>query len=91
MTIRIACLAAIIAALAANAAQAQGNDAGYCNALAAKYETYLNNMTSGKSPQQDSVDGRVALEQCKKGDTTAAIPVLEQKLRNAKIDLPPRG
>ena len=48
-------------------------------------------MTSGRSPQQDSVDGRVALEQCKAGNTVAAIPVLEQKLRNAKIDLPPRG
>ena len=58
--------------------------------MSEKYETYLNNMTSGRSPQQDSVDGRVALEHCKKGDTSA-IPVLEQKLRNAKIDLPPRG
>ena len=91
MTKRIACLAAALAALSALAAQAQTGDASYCRALAEKYETYLNNMTSGRSPQQDSVDGRVALEQCKKGDTVAAIPVLEQKLRNAKIDLPPRG
>jgi hypothetical protein len=28
---------------------------------------------------------------CKTGNTAAAIPVLEQKLRNAKIDLPSRG
>ena len=90
MTIRITCLAAALAALSALAAQAQTGDASYCKALSEKYETYLNNMTSGRSPQQDSVDGRVALEQCKKGDTSA-IPVLEQKLRNAKIDLPPRG
>ncbi len=70
---------------------AQSGGAAYCRALAERYETYLNNMTSGRSPQQDSVDGRVALEQCRKGDSAAAIPVLEQKLRNAKIDLPPRG
>ena len=37
------------------------------------------------------VDGRVAVEQCKTGNAVAAIPVLEQKLRNAKIALPPRG
>ena len=56
-----------------------------------KYETYLANMTIGRSPQPDLVDGRVAVEQCKTGNAVAAIPVLEQKLRNAKIDLPPRG
>jgi len=90
MAIRMVCLAAALAVLSV-AAQAQGNDASYCRALAEKYETYVNNMTSGRSPQQDSVDGRVALEQCKKGDSAAAIPVLEKKLRNAKIDLPPHG
>ena len=44
-------------------------------------------MSTGRSPQPDSVDGRVAMEQCKTGNTAAAIPVLEQKLRNSKIDL----
>ena len=90
MTVRIRLLALVLTACSPLAALAQGGDATYCKALSEKYETYLNNMTSGRSPQQDSVDGRVALEQCKKGDTSA-IPVLEQKLRNAKIDLPPRG
>ena len=90
MTVRIRLLAMALAACSPVAALAQSGDATYCKALSEKYETYLNNMTSGRSPQQDSVDGRVALEQCKKGDTSA-IPVLEQKLRNAKIDLPPRG
>jgi hypothetical protein len=90
MTIRIRLLAMAVAACSPLAALAQSGDGTYCKALSEKYETYLNNMTSGRSPQQDSVDGRVALEQCKKGDTSA-IPVLEKKLRNAKIDLPPRG
>ena len=31
------------------------------------------------------------MKQCKAGDSVSAIPVLEQRLRNAKIDLPPRG
>lgn len=73
------------------AASAQSGDAAYCKALSEKYETYLAKMTNGRSPQPDSVGGRVAMEQCKAGDTVAAIPVLEQKLRNAKIDVPPRG
>jgi hypothetical protein len=70
---------------------AQANDAAYCKALSEKYVTYLANMTTGRSPQPDSVDGRVAMEQCKAGNPAAAIPVLEQKLRSAKIDLPSRG
>jgi len=90
MTVRIRLFAMALAACSPLAALAQSGDAAYCKALSEKYETYLNNMTSGKSPQQDSVDGRVALEQCKKGNA-AGIPTLEQKLRNAKLDLPPRG
>ena len=76
MTARIRFLAVALAVCSPMAASAQSGDATYCRALADKYETYLNNMTSGRSPQQDSVDGRVALEQCKKGDSAAAIPVL---------------
>jgi len=91
MTVRISILAMVLVACAPLAALAQGGDAAYCKALSEKYETYLANMTNGRSPQPDSVDGRVAMEQCKAGNTVAGIPVLEQKLRNAKIDLPPRG
>ena len=91
MTIWIRLLAMALAAFSPLAALAQSGDAAYCRALSEKYETYLANMTNGRSPQPESVDGRVALEQCKAGNTVASIPVLEQKLRNAKIDLPPRG
>ena len=90
MTVRISFLAATLVACSPLAALAQ-SDAAYCKALSEKYETYLANMTTGRSPQPDSVDGRVAMEQCKAGNTVASIPVLEQKLRNARIDLPPRG
>jgi hypothetical protein len=70
---------------------AQSSDAAYCKALVEKYEAYLPNTTIDRAPHPDSVDGRVAVEQCKTGNAVAAIPVLEQKLRNAKITLPPRG
>jgi len=90
MTVRISILAMALAACSPLAALAQGGDVAYCKALSEKYETYLANMTIGRSPQPEAVDGRVAMEQCKAGNT-AAIPVLEQKLRNARINLPPRG
>ena len=91
MTVLIIVLAMAFVACSPLAASAQSGDAVYCKALSEKYETYLANMTTGRSPQPDSVDGRVAMEQCKAGNAVASIPVLEQKLRKAKIDLPPRG
>ena len=90
MTVRISFLAVTLVACSPLAALAQ-SDAAYCKALSEKYEAYLANMSTGRSPQPDSVDGRVALEQCRAGNSAAAIPILEQKLRNAKIDLPSRG
>jgi hypothetical protein len=72
-------------------AQTKMSDADYCKALGDKYQTYVANMQSGRSPMPESADIRVAMDQCKSGNTTAGIPVLEQKLRNAKVELPPRG
>ena len=89
MTMRMICLAAALAVV--SAAQAQGDDASYCKALGDKYMTYVSNMQAGRSPMPESPDVRIAIDQCNKGNTAAGIPVLEQKLRNAKIDLPPRG
>ncbi len=91
MTMRMICLAAALAVVSTMAVQAQGNDAAYCKALADKYTTYVSNMQSGRSPMPESPDIQVAIDQCKKGNTAAGIPVLEQKLRNAKLDLPPKG
>ncbi len=66
-------------------------DADYCKALTQKYEAYISNMSVGRSPGPGTVDGSVAIAQCKDGNTAAGIPVLERKLRDARIDLPPRG
>jgi len=73
------------------AASAQMNDAAYCKALTQKYEIYISNMSVGRSPGAGTVDGNVAIEQCKAGNTAAGIPILEKKLRDARIDLPSRG
>jgi hypothetical protein len=73
------------------AAPAQMSDAAYCKALTQRYEVYISNMSIGRSPGTGTVDGNVAIEQCKAGNTAAGIPVLEKKLRDARIDLPLRG
>ena len=73
------------------AASAQMNDAAYCKALTQKYEVYIFTTSVGRSPGVGTVDGSVAIEQCKAGNTATGIPVLEKKLRNARIDLPSRG
>jgi len=70
---------------------AQTSDAKYCQALSQKYEAYISSRTVGRTPGQGTVDGSVAIEQCKAGNTASAIPVLEHKLRDARIDLPPRS
>jgi hypothetical protein len=79
------------AALLSFGASAQTTDADYCKALTQKYETYISNMSVDRSPGPGTVDGSVAIAQCKNGNTAAGIPVLERKLRDARIDLPPRG
>ena len=83
-------LTAALIVLLPGGALAQMSDSAYCQALAQKYQAYLGNMTGGRTPVPGPVDGMVAVEQCKAGNT-AGIPVLEQKLRDARIDLPRRG
>ena len=49
-------------------------------------------MAVGHSDDVDSADAVAAvIEQCRAGNTAAGIPVLEKKLRDARIDLPSRG
>jgi uncharacterized protein YidB (DUF937 family) len=71
------------------AATAQSSDAAYCNALIQSYQRYVV-KNGGHSPNTGSLDGQVAMEHCRAGDTSG-IPVLEQKLRSAGVDLPARG
>jgi hypothetical protein len=71
-------------------ASAQVSDATYCRRLIARYEAFVENM-NGHVLQPGGLDGQVAIEQCKAGDTADGIPVLERKLQDAKIELPRRS
>ena len=79
-----------VAILLPAGAWAQMSDAGYCHALTQKYQAYVANISGGRA-RPDTVDGSLAIEQCKAGNTAAGIPVLERRLRDAKVDLPPRS
>ena len=67
-------------------------DTAYCAELSRLYARYVGNSefdpSYGRKPE---VAGRVAIYQCNTGDTASAIPVLERKLNDAKVTLPPRG
>ncbi len=63
------------------------DDAAYCQALTKKYFSF---MPAHRSEMAGTVEVNVAIEQCKAGNTAAGIPVLESKLRDAKLDLPSR-
>ena len=87
--ITIRSLAVLLAASLPAAAAAQSGDAVYCDALIQQYSRYV--IKTGSHPNTGSVDGQVAVAQCRAGNTAAGIPVLEQKLRNQGVALPGRG
>jgi hypothetical protein len=93
MHIAAACIAAAMGLPLTAFAQSPQGDVAYCRALAAAYVHYIGR--SETSPYDDvrrgSLDGQVAASQCVPGRTAEAIAVLEQKLRNGKVSLPPRG
>jgi hypothetical protein len=84
-------LFASVAVLMPMAAFAQMSDADYCRALTQRYQTYVANIATGHNPNPAPVEVQNAIEQCKAGNTAAGIPVLEQRLRDAKVDLPKRS
>lgn len=90
MTKKILLSSAVVAVtLMPIAAFAQSVDATYCGALVEKYEQYVD-KNAGRVQQPQSLDARAGVEKCKAGDASG-IPSIEKALRNAKIDLPPRG
>jgi hypothetical protein len=84
-------LAVLVAASLPMTAVAQGSDADYCAALIQKYHRYVIKINGSHSLNTGSLDGNVAVAQCRAGDTAAGIPVLEQKLRNNGLELPARA
>jgi hypothetical protein len=69
---------------------AQSADTQYCAALSAKYDRYVNSPDRGRNSVPDSPAIGGAKAKCA-SDPAAAIPVLERALKDAKLDLPPRG
>jgi len=83
-------LSMLLAVSISSAALAQADDTAYCGALIQKFQRYVIKINS-QSPNTGSLDGNVAVEQCRAGNTAAGIPVLEKKLRGARVELPARG
>ena len=88
----IAAMSLALPVAASAQTDSKASDARYCEALTTKYQAFLGSLGSGKRSGQDTdVAAKLAIEKCQKGDTAAGIPVLEGKLKDAKIELPPRG
>lgn len=79
-------LLALAAVSVAPLAQAQSDDKAYCAQLSDLYRRYVQNATG----RRVDVEALVALDDCSRGKTASAIPVLEKRLRDAKIT-PPGG
>jgi hypothetical protein len=82
-------LSALLLAASLPVSAAAQSDRAYCDSLIRDYNRYV--IKLGSHPNTGSLDGNVAVEQCRAGNTAAGIPVLEQKLRNAGVSLPARG
>lgn len=74
-------------------AQDLASEQRYCAALLDKYLRYAGVTEYPGTPGKLSNDNQAGLAQaeCQSGNTTAGIAILERKLRNAKLDLPPRS
>ena len=66
--------------------QAQSDGKTYCAQLSEFYGRYVHNATG----RRVDVEALQALDDCSKGNAAASIPVLEKRLRDAKIT-PPGG
>ena len=64
-------------------ANAQADDKAYCAQLSAFYRKYVQNTS-----RRVDVEALAALDDCQKGNTATAIPVLEDRLRRGGFSLP---
>jgi hypothetical protein len=74
-------------------AQDLARDQQYCAALLDKYLRYAGVTEYPGTPGKLSNDNQAAFAQarCQAGDTGTGIRILERKLRDAKLDPPPRS
>lgn len=86
-------LTALLALLAPVAlAQDRAADQRYCADLLAKYLRYAGVTEYQGNPSKVTNDNAAAYAQarCQAGDTETGIRILERKLKDAKLDPPPR-
>lgn len=69
---------------------AQSDDRAYCAELAKLANRYVTAGTSEGRGVLD-LDTRMAIDDCRKGNTSAGIPVLERKLKANGFTLPKRS
>ena len=74
-------------------AQDLAGERQYCAALLDKYLRYAGVTEYPGTPGKLSNDNQAGIAQakCQAGDTAAGIAILERKLRDAKLDPPPRS
>src|SRR5258708_38009617 len=70
---------------------AQGD--AYCTKLSQTYIEYVGTVSgalggNASGGEEADLGARVAIAQCQDGATASAIPVLQQKLRDAKVAVP---
>jgi len=83
----------VLLAPALACAQTLAGDQRYCAALLDKYLRYAGVTEYPGTPGKLSNDSAAGIAQakCQAGETDAGIRILEHKLRDAKLDPPPRG
>lgn len=79
----------LILALTALPAAAQEDDAAYCAKLGQLALRYTGSA-GGEGRLSPDASTLGAIDDCRKGNTAAGIPVLERKLRNNGFTLPKR-
>ena len=87
LAVAIASVVASMSIAANSNAQSPMSDAAYCHSLVKAYTM----GGEGRGSRQVGVDTAVAIAQCQEGNAAPAIPVLEQKLREADIPVPSRS
>jgi len=75
-------------AFSQTAPQTGSSDLAYCENLYATYDRYI--APRGESRSTSGVDAIAAVDQCRRGNAAAGIPVLEKKLRDGLFTLPRR-
>jgi hypothetical protein len=89
VTLFIATIASLIAGVCivtGSNAQSPMGDADYCQALIKAWD--VNGPQRGRV--ETDLGASVAIAQCREGNPEPAIPVLEKKLRDNRIPVPPR-